>query len=173
MAPVDDPIRSVWSRWTRSVEAELDRLFEERVGPETRILERARQKAGGDPRFALRIGDATELSEVDGPFDFVVCTWLLSHLEDPGRAVETAIGKLAPGGTAVFVSFTEPDRAVVRWPLQPAVRAFRAHFVAPEPIRGTPGLERIARHGGGIATLAVFRRGEAVVEPVKRAVESQ
>jgi SAM-dependent methyltransferase len=206
MAPVYDPIRSVWSRWTRSVEAELDRLFEERIGPETRILElapgtginierllrcapsfrsylgidvtpemleRAQEKTGGDPRFELRIGDATDLSEVEGPFDFAVCTWLLSHLEDPARAVAGAVGRLAPGGSAVFVFFTEPDRAVIRWPLRPAVRAFRAHFVAPEPIRGIPGLERMARHGGGIATLAVFRRGEAVVEPVNRAVESQ
>jgi SAM-dependent methyltransferase len=130
------------------------------VTPE--MLERAQEKTGG-----------TDLSEVEGPFDFAVCTWLLSHLEDPARAVAGAVGRLAPGGSAVFVFFTEPDRAVVRWPLRPAVRAFRAHFVAPEPIRGIPGLERMARHGGGIATLAIFRRGEAVVEPVNRAVESQ
>ena len=191
MPPAYDPIRSGWSRWTRSVEMELDRLFEERIGPETDILElapgtginierllrcapsfrsylgidvtpemleRAREKTGGDPRFELRIGDATDLSAVEGPFDFVVCTWLLSHLEEPGRAVATAVDRLAPGGTAAFVFFTEPDRAVLRLPLRPAVRAFRARFVDPEPIRRIPCLERITRHAGGVATLAVFQR---------------
>lgn len=202
MAPVYDPIRSVWSRWTRAVEAELDRLFAERVGPEARILElapgtginierllrcaprfrsylgidissdmlaRAREKTGGDPRFELRIGDATELADVEESFDFVVCTWLLSHLEDPARAVAKAVEKLTPGGTAVFVFFTEPDRAVVRWPLRPAVRAFRARFVNPETIRRLPHLECLARHAGGIATLAVFRRVEGATEPLEAA----
>jgi SAM-dependent methyltransferase len=205
MAPVYDPIRSVWSRWTRSVEEELDRLFSERVGPETRIVElapgtginierllrcaprfhsylgidispdmlaRAREKTGGDPRFELRIGDATKLSEIEESFDFVVCTWLLSHLEDPGRAVAKAVDKLAPGGTAVFVFFTAPDRAVVRWPLRPAVRAFRARFVNPETIRRLPHLECLTRHAGGIATLAVFRRIEGATK-FQEATESQ
>ena len=205
MAPVYDPIRSVWSRWTRSAEAELDLLFSERVGPEARVLElapgtginierllrcaprfrsylgidispdmlaRARDKTGGDPRFELRIGDATELTDVEESFDFVVCTWLLSHLEDPARTVARATEKLAPGGTAVFVFFTEPDRAVVRWPLRPAVRAFRARFVAPETIHRLPHLERLTRHAGGLATFAVFRRVEGVTE-VQEAAESQ
>lgn len=41
VAPLYDVFRSLWSRWTRPVEDELDRLFRERVGPETRILELA------------------------------------------------------------------------------------------------------------------------------------
>lgn len=41
VAPFYDAFRSVWSRWTRPAEGALDRLFRERIGPETRVLELA------------------------------------------------------------------------------------------------------------------------------------
>ena len=98
MAPLYDAFRSLWSRWTRPVEAALDDLFRERIGSGTRILElapgtginverllrcapdfasylgidsseemlaRAREKARGDPRIELRIGDATDLGAIE------------------------------------------------------------------------------------------------------------
>lgn len=42
---------------------------------------------------------------MEGAFDFVACTWLLSHLDDPALTVRQAIAELAQGGTAVFVFF--------------------------------------------------------------------
>ncbi|MFV2033992.1 MAG: methyltransferase domain-containing protein, partial [Halocynthiibacter sp.] len=53
------------------------------------------------------------LAAVSGGFDFVVSTWLLSHLDEPVETVRDALGKLAPGGTAVFVFFSMPRRT--RW----------------------------------------------------------
>ncbi len=98
--------------------------------------------------------------------------WLLSHLDAPSATVRDALGKLAPGGTAVFVFFTAP-----RWKLLHAVvRAlggpFSYQLIDPEPIRKLPGLERLSTCAGGIATLAVFR-APAVVSPgsTKRASE--
>lgn len=41
-------------------------------------------------------------TSVDGPFDFIVSTWTLSHLDATSEAVRGAPAKLAPGGTAVF-----------------------------------------------------------------------
>ena len=41
VAPLYGGFRTIWSRWTRSAEEELDRLFAERIGPQTRILELA------------------------------------------------------------------------------------------------------------------------------------
>lgn len=39
--PFYDAFRAVWSRWTRPIEDDLDRLFGDRIGPDTRILELA------------------------------------------------------------------------------------------------------------------------------------
>lgn len=126
------------------------------------MLRRARERARGDPRIRLELGDATRASELEGRFDFVVSTWLLSHLDEPAEAVRGALERLAPGGTAVFVFFTAPERGTARWPLAAAVRLFRARFVDVETIRRLPHVERITPHAGGMATLALFRRpGEA------------
>ncbi len=190
-APVYDPFRRVWSSWTPGAEAELDRLFRDRIHEDARILElapgtginldrvrrcaasfhsyvgidvsdamliRARTRAQGDSRVALLQGDATDLDGFEPAFDFVVSTWLLSHLEDPAGAVRAAVEKLAPGGSAVFVFFTAPRSRLLRWPLALAMRAFRARFVDPESIRRLPHLESFTTHGVGIATVAVFRR---------------
>lgn len=121
------------------------------------MLGRAREKAGGDSRIDLRIGDATDLRSVPGSFDFVVCTWLLSHLDAPAEAVREALSKLAPGGTAVFVFFTAPRNALLRGALGLLGGPFRYRFVDLAAIRAIPSLDRLEDCAAGMATLAVFR----------------
>jgi ubiquinone/menaquinone biosynthesis C-methylase UbiE len=188
VAPLYDPFRSLWSRWTRPAEEELDRLFRERIGPGARVLElapgtginlerllrcapgfgsylgidaspemleRARSKAGSDPRIALRLGDATTPPE--GSFDFLVCTWLLSHLDAPAETVRRAIRKLEPDGTAVFVFFTAPRSPLLRRVLGRLGGPGRYRFVDPEPIARQLRPESLWSCAGGMATVAVFR----------------
>lgn len=190
VAPLYDAFRAFWSRWTRSAEEELDRLFQERIGPGTRVLElapgtginverllrcaprfrsylgidtspemleRARAKAAGDPRIALVLEDATDLTRVEGAFDFVVCTWLLSHLDAPAETVRQAIARLAPDGTAAFVFFTAPRNPLLRTILEWLGGPGRYRFVDAEPIAKLPHLERLSSCAGGMATVAVFR----------------
>jgi SAM-dependent methyltransferase len=122
------------------------------------MLARARPRTRGDPRIVLRVGDATDLSGVLGPFEYIVCTWLLSHLDAPRDTARGALSKLAPGGSAVFVFFTKPESRLVRWLLNPFMRLFRVRFVDPEPFRTLPYFERMTIDAGGMATLVVFRR---------------
>lgn len=195
-APVYDGFRFVWSRWTRPIEVELDRLFRERITAQTRILElapgtginierlhrcspgfasylgidaspemlaRAAPRTRGDARIELRQGDVTVLKDLEsGPFDFVVSTWLLSHLEAPAATVRDGLGHLAPGGTAVFVFFTVPRSKILRALLRALGRPFSYRLVDPEPVRALPGFERLSSCAGGMATLAVFRRAADV-----------
>ena len=194
-SPFYDPFRRLWSLWTRPIERELDRLFRERIGPDTRILElapgtginierllrcsdhfcsylgidsseemlaRARVKARGDERIELSVGDATDLRGIATTFDLIVSTWLLSHLDAPTETVRDALGRLASGGTAVFVFFTAP-----RWkPVHAALRALGGplsyELVDPEPIYKLPGLEQSSACAGGMATVVVFRAADTV-----------
>jgi ubiquinone/menaquinone biosynthesis C-methylase UbiE len=189
VAPLYDAFRSLWSRWTRPVEAALDDLFRERIGSGTRILElapgtginvermfrcapdfasylgidsseemlaRAREKARGDPRIELRIGDATDLRALEGRFDFLVCTWLLSHLDAPAETVRDALSTLSPGGTAAFVFFTQPTGALLRRVLERLGGPLRYRFVDTRTIQTLPNLERLETCAAGMATIAVF-----------------
>jgi ubiquinone/menaquinone biosynthesis C-methylase UbiE len=191
VAPGYDAFRTIWSRWTQAAETELDRLFDERIGPESRILElapgtgvnlarlercapefrsyigvdaseemlrRAREKAADDPRVELLLGDVTDLRELPGPFDFIVSTWLLSHLEDPASLVSSALTRLANGGTAVFLFSTAPRAGWLRWLLLPFYRSAAARFVDPRTLHPLPGLEKLSTSANGLATLAVFVR---------------
>jgi ubiquinone/menaquinone biosynthesis C-methylase UbiE len=189
-APFYDAFRAVWSRWTRPIERELDRLFRERIGPDTDILElapgtginierllrcspafgrylgidssdemlaRARPKARGDERIELCLGDATDLTSVSDTFEFVVSTWLLSHLDAPVATLRDALGRLAPGGSAVFVFLTAPRGKLLHAVLRALGGPFSFHMIDPEPIRNLPGLEQLRTCAAGMATLAVFR----------------
>ncbi len=121
------------------------------------MLDRARERSGGDARMELRLGDATDLGGVAGAFDFIVCTWLLSHLDAPAELVRDAVGRLAPGGSAVFVFFSAPLNPVRRGVLSALGRPFRYRFVDAETLRGIPNLESLEICAGGMATVASFR----------------
>jgi ArsR family transcriptional regulator len=125
------------------------------------MLERARAKLAGDPRVDLRLGDVTHLSGVDGRFDFVVSTWVLSHLDDPFAVVRDATRRLTPGGRAVFLFSGMPRSRLLRACLWPFYRWADARFIDPEPLRELPELEALERRSGGLATLAVLRPSAA------------
>ena len=121
------------------------------------MLDRARKRSGGDDRIELRLGDATELDAIPGAFDFIVCTWLLSHLDSPSVLVRDAVARLAPGGTAAFVFFSEPRNPILRALLYALGGPFLYRFVDVEALRSIPQLEHLECSVGGMATIASFR----------------
>ena len=127
------------------------------------MLARARAKASGDTRITLELGDIRDLSRAVGPFDFIVSTWVLSHLDDPAAVVSSVLELLAPGGTAVLVFTTRPRSRLLRIFMRPIWRLGAGRFVNPDPILSLPGLERTENSFAGMATLAVFRRSESAL----------
>lgn len=123
------------------------------------MLRRAQAASRNDPRVTLRIGDATDLSGVEGAFGFIVCTWLLSHLDRPEEVVRATISRLGSGGTAAFLFFTRPDHALLGRTVGLFVHSYRGKFVDLAAISSLPHLESLHRYGGGYAALAVFRSG--------------
>lgn len=56
------------------------------------------EKLGLDGKFRFLCVDALDPGLPPGSFDVVMMTDFLEHVSDPGRAVKTALGLLAPGG---------------------------------------------------------------------------
>lgn len=50
------------------------------------------------------MGVADAIPVRDGAFDSVLCTAVLEHLEEPGRALREACRVLRPGGTAIYTA---------------------------------------------------------------------
>ena len=121
------------------------------------MLDRLRAKIGEDGRINLRVGAVPDLSDIRERFDFVISTWVLSHLPDPAETARQAIDLLTPGGTAVFLFSAMPSSCLLRACLMPFYAWAKAGFIDPTKIKALPNLEVIERRSAGLAALAVFR----------------
>jgi SAM-dependent methyltransferase len=133
--------------------------FEHYVGIDSSepMLDRLRAKLGRDDKIDLRVGDITDLSGTRERFDFVISTWVLSHLTHPAETARQAIDLLEPGGTAVFLFSATPTSGLLRACLSPFYGWAEAGFIDPAEIEALPNLEVIERRSAGLAAITVFR----------------
>lgn len=70
-----------------------------------RMIAAAKERLGGDPRVELMVGDARDLSAVDGEFDFILFSFNgidAVSPEDRLRVLEGVRARLRPGGLFLF-----------------------------------------------------------------------
>jgi SAM-dependent methyltransferase len=68
------------------------------------LLQAAKARFGGDPRFSIIAGDAYRLPFPDATFDAAVCIRVLHHFEDPRAAIREIGRVVRPGGAHVLES---------------------------------------------------------------------
>lgn len=131
------------------------------------MLRRARRRGQGDTRIEWLEADARRPdalhwpgnpSRFAPPFDLILSTWFLAHLDRPETTVEAALRLLAPGGTAIFLFFVRPRTTLRRVVVGLFVRGFRGRFVDPDAL-GHPGLRRAERFYPA-ARLIAFRAAD-------------
>jgi len=122
------------------------------------MLDQARKQAGNDSRIKFRQADVSNISNIDGNYNFIVSTWLLSHLPDPEVTVARVLESLLPGGTAVFLFWSCPDNKLHLRLLTWIMGLFQCAPVDVEAICTLPHLEAKFRFQGGAQTLVTFRR---------------
>jgi len=122
------------------------------------MLDQARKQAGDDSRIEFRQADVTDISNIDGDYNFIVSTWLLSHLPNPEVTVARVLDYLLPGGTAVFLFWSCPDNKLLLKCLTWFMGLFQCAPVDAEVICTLPQLEAKFSFQGGAQTLVIFHR---------------
>lgn len=113
-----------------------------RVGPMGRAegLERdpaaaaqARALLGDTPWATVQEGDLAQAA-LGGPYDAVLCRWVLSFAPDPGLLVERLAQTLRPGGVLLVQDYLHDPMSV--FPHSPAIQAVIEAFRAEHRARG-------------------------------------
>lgn len=122
------------------------------------MIERAEKQAGKDTRIELVQADVTDISNLNGSFDFILSTWLLSHLPNPEVTATRALEHLRPGGTGVFLFWSRPERRLVLRVMSWYMRLFQCVPVDAELICQLPLFEAKHCFHGGAQTLVIFHK---------------
>lgn len=122
------------------------------------MLARAQDLNDRDSCVSWLATDAANGFRPGRSFDFIVSSWMLSHLEDPERVVQGALDALRPGGTAAFLFVSKPDskmrERVTAW----FMKAVCCARIDRNALASHPMIDFITAFDGGSSTLAVFRR---------------
>lgn len=108
-------------------------------------------------RARFDVGDVTDVDSIE-PHDLVIATWVLSHLGDPGEALDRWLRLLAPRGRLVVACLTDgPDHTgrLVRWRLE-----HQLHCTPVDPqVLVARGPRHVHRSLAGSCAVVEYRRG--------------
>lgn len=65
-----------------------------------------------DPAYARNVVDITDIHFPDNYFDLIICSHVLGHVPDEGKAVKELCRVLAPGGEAIIMTVLDLDSPV-------------------------------------------------------------
>ncbi len=103
---------------------DLARVFSKKVGPEglvvladinAAMLKQGRSRlvdAGVAGNLSIAQVDAQDLPFADGTFDCITMAFGLRNVTDKDAALRSMFGTLKPGGKAMILEFSEPNKAV-------------------------------------------------------------
>ncbi|MGQ9625699.1 MAG: class I SAM-dependent methyltransferase [Anaerolineae bacterium] len=116
------------------------------------MLAQAKNKGG-----LLCLGEAGRLPFPSETFDFILSTWLMSHLARPEDVVREALRTLKSGGHLACLFWTPP---VFPWSLVMALakRVFKMRCLPPDRVEGIPGQVLYRRFASDANTLLVWRK---------------
>lgn len=118
------------------------------------MLAQARGKYAHLPHIQFEQLDLEQEPLPKGPFDLIISSWVLEHMNDPGLVVEKAWQRLRVGGQMLLLFEVEDDGWYSRLENR-ALGFFDAQQVPDAVVRQFPGLKRFERFGGPFGKLAL------------------
>lgn len=126
------------------------------VDQSSAMLGRARRKFGQLANVRFQLLDLQVDPLPDGPFELIVSTWVLEHLEAPAQTVRSAWEILADDGELLLL-FEQRFRGWQATVLGPIWRYFNVRLVSDEIAMSFPGIQNIERFNGLGPTIAIMR----------------
>ena len=99
------------------------------------MLKIAKGKFSTLPNVKFQQKDITKLDDINEKFDIIICTWVLSHLQNPARVVNQAQRLLSRNGKFFIIFFTVPKWYLNFWLYPIAKYLFRSRCVSEETIK--------------------------------------
>lgn len=122
------------------------------------MLARAKAKLGRLEKVDFEQIDVSRETLPEGPFDFIVSTWVLEHLSDPVSVVEQAWQRLTPGGYLVLLFMIKKKWVNLVAPITKLLNAHISYGVEEVVYRRFPGVLSIDRFAGGTAALTILHK---------------
>lgn len=92
-------------------------------------------------------------------YDFVLCTWVLSHLKKPSFVINRFYKNLAKDGTMLLIFMTKPKWYLSFW-FTPLSYLFAARYVSPQEIAQMHGEKIMKKYASGLATFLIIKKRE-------------
>lgn len=87
------------------------------------------------PNVKFQQKDITKLDDISEEFDIILCTWVLSHLQNPAQVVNQAQRLLSERGKFFIICFTVPKWHIGFWLYPFAKYLFNTRCVSEENIK--------------------------------------
>lgn len=117
------------------------------------MLALARRRFAHVVNAGFKQADATDLPDAGERYELIVSTWLLDHLDEPARFVNSVQRLLAPGGRLLLLFYSQPKPYVGLW-LSPWGRwTVLADPVSRDDVSIFKGVVSTRVYAAGLATL--------------------
>jgi ubiquinone/menaquinone biosynthesis C-methylase UbiE len=120
------------------------------------MLAIAKKKFKNTPNIHFKKQDLTNIQVVYQKFDVIICTWVLSHLENPEKLVNQAQALLNKDGKMFFVFIGKPAGWFGRLIYFLSKHVFVANALNQKQIEQFKNVKSMQRFMGGIVTVVEF-----------------
>ncbi|MDP2624967.1 MAG: class I SAM-dependent methyltransferase [Candidatus Peregrinibacteria bacterium] len=122
------------------------------------MLAIAKGKFGNQPNVQFKQQNITQLDKIKGPFDVIISTWVLSHLDNPAEVINRAQSLLTKNGKMFLITFSKPKWFIHFW-LYPLSKIFFAcEPVEQSKIKKIKNIKKIRSYALGITTIVLIEK---------------
>lgn len=101
--------------------------------------------------------DITKLDHLNKKFDVIICTWVLSHLEDPIKFVNVIQKHLQAGGELFLVFYTKPKWYLAFWFKPVAENLFYAKCLDKKIVKEFKNVKETKTFASGLTTIVEIK----------------
>lgn len=121
------------------------------------MLNQAKRKYDSHQKLSFHQKDITNASEFKA--DIIICTWVMSHLDEPANVINQWQSALNPGGTVLCIFLSKPHWCIDIW-LRPFAIASQCKYVDDTQIKLLNNLTELRQYSQQLVSFATIKNTE-------------